>query len=231
MKNFDLLGVVSPAVDRQLRFGGSKVHVVAGTPTYRIAKRLLDIFSSLLILLAVAPLVIFLIIVIRLDGSPALYGQRRLGQHGRPFVLWKLRSMVPDADRRLAQHLEGNLAARAEWEANQKLQRDPRVTRFGKFLRKYSLDELPQLFNVLRGDMSMVGPRPMMVEQEQLYPGEAYAGLRPGLTGLWQISKRDDATFAVRAKFDALYAANLSFWGDLRIVLLTFGYLFGGRGC
>src|SRR5690606_30267059 len=119
--------------------------------------------------------------------------------------------------------LATNPEAKAEWELTQKLKNDPRITRFGHFLRKTSLDELPQLWNVLRGDMSIVGPRPMMLEQAQLYPGADYYHLRLGVTGLWQISDRNNSTFAARATFDARYAAELSLKGDISIIARTVG--------
>ena len=197
---------------------------------FRIAKRVLDITGSLILIAFLLPLFLTMAALIRLDGGSWLYAQKRLGEGGRPFTLWKLRSMVPDAERMLAEHIASDAGARTEWAANQKLTRDPRITAIGRILRKYSLDELPQLFNVLCGDMSLVGPRPMMVDQELLYPGLVYAGLRPGLTGLWQISKRDDATFAARARFDAAYAAKLSLGEDFRIAFLTLGYFVRGRG-
>ncbi len=131
--------------------------------------------------------------------------------------------MVEDADIRLKEYLDANPEAKAEWELTQKLKNDPRITSTGHFMRKTSLDELPQLWNVLRGDMSMVGPRPMMLEQAQLYPGADYYHLRPGVTGLWQISDRNDSTFAARATFDAQYVAGLSFKGDISIIAKTVG--------
>ena len=197
---------------------------------FRITKRVLDIIGSLVLVAFLLPLFLTVAALICLDGGSWLYAQKRLGEGGRHFTLWKLRSMVPDAERMLAEHIASDAGARTEWEANQKLTRDPRVTSIGRILRKYSLDELPQLFNVLCGDMSLVGPRPMMVDQEPLYKGLIYAGLRPGLTGLWQISKRDDATFAARARFDAAYAANMSLVEDFRIAFLTVGYFVRGRG-
>lgn len=198
--------------------------------TFSQAKRLIDVIVAAIMLLFLLPLFFVLAVLVRRDGGPAIYGQKRLGHSGRSFTLWKLRSMVPDAERILARHLQSDAQALAEWEANQKLARDPRITPLGRILRKYSLDEIPQFLNVLCGDMSLVGPRPMMLDQERLYPGLAYAGLRPGLTGLWQISRRDDATFSARAGFDATYAANLSLREDLRIAFHTIGYLVGGRG-
>jgi lipopolysaccharide/colanic/teichoic acid biosynthesis glycosyltransferase len=143
----------------------------------------------------------------------------------------KIRTMVPDAETRLAAHLESDPEARQEWDSLQKLRRDPRVTRFGQFLRKSSLDELPQLWNVLKGDMSLVGPRPMMQNQRTLYPGQAYFAMRPGITGLWQISDRNRTTFADRALYDTLYRQQLGFWTDLRIIFATLRVVLRGTGC
>jgi len=121
----------------------------------------------------------------------------------------------------LEYHLRKDPEARREWDEAQKLKRDPRITRIGRFLRKSSLDELPQLWNVLKGDMSLVGPRPMMVDQEALYPGRAYFELRPGITGPWQVSDRNESSFADRARFDNQYLDSLSLSVDLTILFRT----------
>ncbi|WP_156352072.1 sugar transferase [Devosia sp. Leaf64] len=231
MKNDDIVYTA------QLSLTQKSLHNVLGTRqpqntlNFLMTKRIVDIFLSLILIVLLAPLMLILAALVRLDGSPAIYGQKRLGQHGLRFTLWKLRTMSPDAEHALAAYLASDAKAGEEWRANQKLRRDPRITLIGRLLRKYSLDELPQLFNVLHGDMSLIGPRPMMVDQESLYPGLVYAGLRPGLTGLWQVSRGDDATFAARAHFDAAYAATLSWRSDLKIAVTTIGYLFAGRGC
>ena len=145
--------------------------------------------------------------------------------------MWKLRSMVHDADEQLEQYLEENPTARTEWDMNQKLAVDPRVTRLGKTLRATSLDELPQLWNVLIGDMSLVGPRPMMPCQQELYPGRAYFRMLPGITGPWQVSKRNKSTFADRADFDQAYEQSLSFTNDLRLLFKTISVVFSRTGC
>nr|WP_245155691.1 sugar transferase [Paracoccus ravus] len=189
----------------------------------RFAKRPLDLLAILLAVPIVLPVILVLVLLIRADGVRPFYSQMRVGRSGRAFRLWKLRTMVEDADRKLADYLAINPEAKAEWDSTQKLKSDPRITRLGHFLRKSSLDELPQLWNVFRGDMSIVGPRPMMVEQARLYPGADYFHLRPGVTGLWQISDRNDSTFAARASFDATYATDLSFSNDLSIILRTVG--------
>ena len=193
-------------------------------------KRVLDIVLVLIALPIVLPTIIVLAVLISRDGHSAFYRQRRLGLGGRVFTMWKLRSMVPDADARLAAHLKDDEAARREWDAYQKLGDDPRITPLGKLLRKSSLDELPQLWNVLCGDMSLVGPRPMLPEQRPLYPGYAYYTMRPGVTGFWQVSDRNTSTFAQRAEFDADYERNLSFVTDIKVLLATVGVVLRGTG-
>lgn len=193
-------------------------------------KRALDILLVIMVLPIVLPIVLMLAVAITRDGGSPFYSQLRVGRSGRSFRLWKLRSMVTNADQQLKDYLDRNPAARAEWDLTQKLKKDPRITNFGRFLRKSSLDELPQLWNVLMGEMSIVGPRPMLLEQAQLYPGADYYHLRPGVTGLWQISDRNDSTFAARATFDAQYATQLSFTEDARIILQTVNVVMRGTG-
>ena len=189
---------------------------------YRDAlKRGLDIFLVLVFLPIILPLVALLALLVWRDGGSPFYKQLRVGLDGRIFTMWKLRSMVADAEALLQAHLAADPAAREEWDRTQKLSRDPRITRFGTFLRRSSLDELPQLWNVLKGDMSLVGPRPMMPCQQNLYPGSAYYRLRPGVTGFWQISSRNRSSFADRAKFDACYERKVSLWTDLRVLFGT----------
>ncbi len=194
------------------------------------AKRVLDVSLVILSLPVVLPVVMLLALLIALNGGRPLYSQERIGLNGRTYTMWKLRSMVVDADTKLHSHLTQNAAARQEWETTQKLKDDPRVTRFGRFLRKSSFDELPQLWNVVKGDMSLVGPRPMLPEQEVLYPGTAYFSLRPGVTGYWQISDRNATTFAARANFDTRYNEDLSLSTDLAIIAATFKVVARGTG-
>lgn len=184
-------------------------------------KHFLDTSLVLLSAIMVLPLVAVLAAVIALDGGNPFYKQKRVGRNGRVFTIWKLRTMVPNAEARLNDYLTQNPEARAEWEDTQKLKNDPRVTRFGRLLRKTSLDELPQLLNVVLGDMSLVGPRPIMVNQESLYPGTSYFALRPGITGLWQISGRNETSFAERARYDNSYEASVSLMLDVRILART----------
>ncbi len=187
----------------------------------RVAKRALDTLLVILALPAVLPLVAVLALAVRRDGGPAFFTQERVGRGGRTYRIWKLRSMVVDAEARLEAYLAADPAARAEWDATQKLKSDPRITRFGRLIRSSSLDELPQLWNVLRGDMSLVGPRPMMPCQQEIYPGRAYYRLRPGITGPWQVSQRNETAFAERARFDAGYERELSLATDLRLLAAT----------
>ena len=138
--------------------------------------------------------------------------------------------MVPNADVHLADYLSKNPSAREEWDKTQKLKIDPRTTRFGQVLRRTSIDELPQLWNVLIGDMSLVGPRPMMTEQRCLYSGKAYYSLRPGITGFWQISERNGSSFAARASFDTRYFNEMTLSTDIKVLSKTFGVVLRGTG-
>ncbi len=191
-------------------------------------------FDCLLVLLF-APIILTIVIVsaliVALDGHNPFYAQERVGQNGKTFRLFKLRSMVPNADALLEAHLAANPDAKAEWDLNQKLRDDPRITRFGRIIRKTSIDEMPQFLNVLLGDMALVGPRPFTVDQREDYTGIRYFDLRPGLSGLWQISTRHDSEFVARAQFDDLYARSLSFSGDIRIMLRTLVAIARGTGC
>lgn len=189
----------------------------------RYGKRDLDLALCLLVAPFVLLAVGLMALAIRLEGGPVFYRQKRLGEGGRVFEILKIRTMVVDADARLEAYLAANPEARAEWDHNQKLLNDPRITRIGRFLRRTSLDELPQLWNVVRGDMAIVGPRPMTVEQGPLYPGTAYYELRPGITGPWQVSDRHETSFAARATYDTAYSQSLSLQEDLSILARTVG--------
>lgn len=196
----------------------------------QFAKRLFDIGIVLLALIPVLVILLPLCLLVSLDGHAPFYRQVRIGRGGRVFRMWKLRSMVPDAEAQLQAHLAACPRARAEWARSQKLRNDPRITAVGSIIRKSSLDELPQLFNVLMGDMSLVGPRPMMVSQRSIYPGTAYFAMRPGITGIWQTSARNEASFSERAIFDARYFRELSFGTDLRLICRTFRVVLKGTG-
>ncbi|WP_417205632.1 sugar transferase [Antarctobacter sp.] len=206
--------------------------VRSGPTLYRdLFKRTLDIAMVLVAALPTLLIVGLVALIIARDGHSPFYFQKRLGRNGRSFNIWKLRSMVPDADTRLNDYLAVNPAARAEWDRTQKLRHDPRITRIGRLIRKTSIDELPQLFNVLKGDMSLVGPRPMMPCQRDIYPGTAYYAMRPGITGYWQVSVRNESSFAQRAGFDTAYLEQLSLLNDLRVLFKTVRVVLRGTGC
>lgn len=200
--------------------------------SYRGAgKLLLDYVLVLLSLPVALPLIGLLALLVALDGGSPFYWQRRLGRNGAVFHMLKLRTMVLGADEVLIRYLASNPEARREWNDKQKLSKDPRITWIGQILRKTSLDELPQFWNVFRGQMSLVGPRPMMFEQKDLYPGLAYFRMRPGITGRWQISDRNKCSFAERAVFDAVYYRDISLKADIYILFRTVGVVFRGTGC
>ena len=193
-------------------------------------KRVFDALAIILMLPIVIPAIVVLALLVARDGQKPFYWSKRVGKDGREFNMLKLRTMVPDADRRLEEHLSRNGDARIEWDSTQKLKNDPRITRIGRLLRKTSLDELPQLWNVLIGEMSLVGPRPMLPQQRALYPGLAYFALRPGITGSWQVSDRNECEFARRAFYDKNYDDRLSFRTDMSLILKTFGVVLKGTG-
>lgn len=196
-----------------------------------VAKRALDIMLVLLATLPALMIALPFVLLVALDGRSPFYRQRRVGRNGAVFNMWKLRSMVPNADQMLEGYLAANPAARSEWDLTQKLRNDPRITKVGHLIRKTSIDELPQLWNVLKGDMSIVGPRPMMVDQQKIYPGTAYYALRPGITGFWQTSVRNESSFADRAQFDTDYLRQMSFLTDFRVMLRTVRVVVNGTGC
>ena len=194
-------------------------------------KRIVDIVGAVLAIAVTAPVILIALALVSMDGHAPIYTQSRIGRDGRVFRMLKIRSMVPDSVKALTDHLERNVAARIEWEATQKLRHDPRITRIGRIIRKTSIDELPQLWNVLKGDLSLVGPRPLMPDQLGLYPGLCYFGATPGLTGLWQVEGRGDTAMSARAWFDQRYAADVSFRRDVVILLKTIGSVVRGTGC
>ena len=187
----------------------------------RYVKRALDTALILVSLPLVLPVLACLTLLVALQGGNPFFCQKRVGRDGKVFTMWKLRTMIPNADAALAHHLQSNAQARAEWKLTQKLKNDPRITALGAILRRTSLDELPQLLNVIKGEMSLVGPRPMLPEQQGLYPGHAYYEMLPGLTGFWQVSARNESEFAERAFFDARYYNKMSFLTDLKTLLAT----------
>ncbi len=189
-----------------------------------LAKRAMDIAGAGLLLILTAPVFLLLALLVRMDGGRVFYAHERIGRFGQAFGCLKFRSMVMDADKRLAALLERDPAARAEWESTRKLKNDPRVTWVGRFLRSSSLDELPQLINVLKGEMSLVGPRPVQAAELAAFYGAAaqhYMQVRPGITGPWQVSGRNDTTYAERVALDVGYVARPSLLNDIRILLRT----------
>lgn len=192
--------------------------------TQRVAKRALDIAGALFFLLSFGVFYVAIALAVRLCmGGPVHYWQNRIGQGGRTFRFYKFRSMVVNADEILERHLAANPEARDQWNAFQKLADDPRITPLGKVMRKFSIDELPQFFNVLKGDMSLVGPRPCMTRQRTLYGPHwnRYCEMRPGLTGLWQVSGRNRLSYAARVELDMTYASQWSLWLDIKILART----------
>ncbi len=193
-------------------------------PLPRLMKRIVDIVGSSVGLFVLMPLFAAVALIIRRDGGPAFFTQPRVGQEGRIFQCYKFRSMRIDAEDALTRTLAEDPAAAEEWNKFQKLKNDVRITKFGEFMRKTSIDELPQLINVLKGDMSLVGPRPCMEGQEDFYAEDfsSYEAVRPGITGPWQVSGRNQLTFKERVSLEAWYARNWSLWLDIVIILKTF---------
>jgi Undecaprenyl-phosphate galactose phosphotransferase WbaP len=195
-------------------------------------KRSLDVIISSLLLMMVLPICLLIACLVHLDGGPVFYASPRLGFGGKQFCALKFRTMAPDADVALQKLLERDPAARREWETSFKLRDDPRVTPVGRFLRRLSLDELPQLINVLHGEMSLVGPRPLLPTERDAY-GDAfnlYCKCLPGITGPWQVSGRNDLDYKRRVELNLWYADNSSVWVDLAILVRTLYVVFRGKG-
>ena len=218
----DIAGIIGFASTHNLTF-----------KTNLVIKRLLDIFIILFFLPILLPLFIILIILTKLTSrGPVFYGHKRVGKNGKEFKCWKFRSMCKDADKLLDDILKNNPEMRAEWEKERKFQNDPRVTKFGKFLRKTSLDELPQLINILIGQMSFVGPRPVTEPELERY-GEFrdyVLSVTPGLSGMWQTSGRSDTEYEERITLDLYYIQNWSIWLDIWILIKTVYVVLKGRG-
>ena len=200
-------------------------------PSERL-KRSFDFAAAAAILMMFLPLILFVGFVLLTQGRPLLIRHRRIGRGGQSFPCLKFRTMVVDAEAVLQRHLAENPAAREEWDSSHKLKDDPRITALGRVLRKSSLDELPQLINVLRGEMSLVGPRPI-VASEVIHYGihiERYHEVRPGLTGAWQVSGRSDVSYDQRVALDCAYVAGRSFGRDLGILVLTIPAVLKSKG-
>ena len=208
----------------------------AGSGADRVAserlKRSFDVAAAAAILVVFLPLLVTVCVMLLAQGRPLRIRHNRVGRGGRLFPCLKFRTMVVDAEAVLHRHLAANPAARQEWEANRKLKDDPRVTRLGRVLRKTSVDELPQLLNVLSGEMSLVGPRPI-VPAEVVHYGphiERYHAVRPGLTGMWQVSGRSDTSYPHRVALDCAYVARRSFGRDLSILIMTIPAVLSSKG-
>jgi Undecaprenyl-phosphate galactose phosphotransferase WbaP len=206
--------------------------VAVRTGPAAVTKRVLDILGAILLGLVFSPLIVTIVVLMLLEGNPVLYRHRRVGRAGQMFSCVKFRTMIPDADQVLRGLLEKDPELRAEWIRDRKLRRDPRVTRLGHFLRRTSLDELPQLLNVLRGEMSLVGPRPV-VREELLRYGRSvgiYLSVKPGITGLWQVTGRNNTSYRRRVALDTYYVRNQNVLLDLYILTKTTGVVLRGNG-
>lgn len=197
-------------------------------------KRLIDIVGSLAGLIFLAPLLIVIALLIWTVGDgPVIYSHERIGRGGQSFNCLKFRTMMMRSDEYLSHLLQSDPVARDEWLALYKIRRDPRITPFGRFLRRTSIDELPQLFNVLKGEMSLVGPRPIVLSETAKYGRYIvnYSKVKPGITGLWQVSGRNKTTYRRRVALDVMYSRRKSLWMDIWILFLTIRTIVGGEGC
>ncbi|QFY59990.1 sugar transferase [Rhizobium grahamii] len=210
------------------RAGPSRMKGIAGG-----VKCGLDIFLASAGLIVLSPMILMVIaILLVLQGRPIFIAHPRIGRRGAVFPCLKFRTMVPDAADVLTRYLAANPRERAEWKATRKLKNDPRITPFGAFLRRSSVDEIPQLFNVIRGQMSLVGPRPIVASEAELYGSHFsdYIRVRPGLTGLWQISGRSDTSYSARVELDVRYVTEHTVWGDVVIMARTIPAVLRSRG-
>ncbi|WP_109240867.1 undecaprenyl-phosphate galactose phosphotransferase WbaP [Klebsiella michiganensis] len=191
----------------------------------RVIKRIFDIIGATSIIILISPLLFYISKKVKEDGGAAIYGHERIGKNGLPFKCLKFRSMVTNSKEVLDELLKADPEAKAEWDETFKLKNDPRITKIGHFLRKTSLDELPQLFNVLKGEMSLVGPRPIITDELVRYNEQVdyYLLSKPGMTGLWQVSGRSDVDYETRVYLDAWYVKNWSMWNDIAILFKTIG--------
>lgn len=220
-------------VAKSANAGFAQVGVDFPPPIGGLLKRSFDIVGSLAGLVLLSPLFLMVALLVKLsDNGPIFYGHKRIGRGGRIFSCLKFRTMVTDGERVLTAYLAANPDANAEWIATRKLKNDPRVTRVGQVLRKLSLDELPQILNILQGDMSLVGPRPVVRDELEIYGSAAvyYLKSRPGLTGLWQVSGRNDVSYDTRVAFDRHYVENWSMFQDIRIIFKTVPAVWMSRG-
>ena len=207
----------------------------ASTPSafyIRYGKRAFDLVLALLLLPILVPVIALLWLIVARDGGRGFFGHRRIGKDGQVFKCWKLRTMVVDSEQRLREYLAANPEAAAEWARDHKLSDDPRITPLGHFLRRTSLDELPQIWNVLKGEMSFVGPRPVTRVELHKYGAarDAYMAMKPGITGLWQVSGRNEVSYDERVQLDVDYSGLTSLGTDIRLILATAGSVLGATG-
>jgi exopolysaccharide production protein ExoY len=229
----DSLFVDTPVRDVEDRYEGESVEPQGRRPVGGAVKRVFDVVAAFSAIIMLLPMFVILCVAVYAQcPGPVLFCQRRIGFSRREFTCLKFRTMVADAERALREYLANDEDARREWLTTHKLRNDPRITAFGRFLRRSSLDELPQLFNVLMGHMSIVGPRPIVAEEVLLYREhfDDYTSARPGLTGLWQISGRNKTSYPQRVAYDVEYLRNWSFIRDMQIILATFTHVWEGNG-
>lgn len=214
----------SPALSRE--------QIALPASPYAPAKRILDVVGTIVLAAVFSPLMLAIVVLMRREDGSIIYRHRRVGRDGRTFECLKFRTMVPDADQVLRELLERDPEIKAEWVRDHKLRCDPRVTRLGRFLRRTSLDELPQLWNVMRGEMSLVGPRPVVREELLRYGRNvrSYLAAKPGITGLWQIKGRNDTDYRRRVVLDTYYVRNQNLLLDLYILVKTTRVVLGGSG-
>lgn len=211
--------VVEPKKEETIEMGNRKI-------VYRFIKRIIDIIGGLvgIVLLIPMTIVLYLISIFSKENKgPIFYEQLRVGKNGKYFRIYKFRTMIIGADKILKKYLEENEEARIEFEKNQKLEYDPRITKLGKILRKTSLDEFPQFINVLKGDMSLIGPRPLVEGELDAHNGnhKLYESVKPGITGYWGVNGRSNTTYEERLELEYYYAKNFSFWLDTKIFFKT----------
>lgn len=212
--SIDLHGLHAHEIQQNLR-----------NPYLRSVKRFLDIALVVVGGSLILPYILLIALLIKITSpGPVLYQQSRVGKNGKIIMIWKFRTMVNNAEKHLEKLLNENPSMLSEWQTKQKLKNDPRITKIGRFLRKYSLDELPQIWNVLKGEMSLVGPRPCLENQLPLYgtTTQIYTSVQPGITGLWQVSGRNNTSYEERVRLDEQYVRNWSLWLDFIILLKTF---------
>jgi exopolysaccharide production protein ExoY len=228
-RNLRVIDQVDPAI---LMAAGHGASVPECRPAREVLKRAFDVIGAILLGIIFAPMILAIGVLLRREGGPIIFRHRRVGREGKAFDCLKFRSMVPDADRVLRELLEGHPELRAEWLRDHKLRVDPRITSVGRFLRRTSLDELPQLWNVIRGEMSLVGPRPVVREELLRYGRCAciYLSARPGVTGLWQVTGRNNTDYRRRVVLDVYYVRRQNLLLDLYILLKTTRVVLGGSG-